>query len=95
MFSVISSQNELREEVIEKVKWQVNRDSAEDKLRDFLEWMYALKKDTLHHVSDVLFCCKYVTASLSVCRGDFTSTGPQDGWSSSRKSTAVNCAILV
>lgn len=47
----ISPQNELREEVIEKVKWQVNRDSAEDKLRDFLEWMYAVKKDTLHHVS--------------------------------------------
>jgi hypothetical protein len=41
--------NDLREEVVEKVKWQVNRDSAEDKLRDFLEWMYALKKDTLHH----------------------------------------------
>ena len=37
---------------MEKVKWQVNRDSAEDKLRDFLEWMYALKKDTLHHVRD-------------------------------------------
>ena len=44
-------QNELREEVVKKVKWQVNRDSAEDKLRDFLEWMYAVKKDTLHHVS--------------------------------------------
>ena len=36
---------------MERVKWQINRDSAEDKLRDFLEWMYALKKDTLHHVS--------------------------------------------
>ena len=44
------SQNDLREEVVEKVKWQVNRDSAEDKLRDFLEWIYALKKDTQHHV---------------------------------------------
>ena len=47
-------QNDLREEVVEKVKWQVNRDSAEDKLRDFLEWMYAVKKDTLHHVSVTL-----------------------------------------
>ena len=47
-------QNDLREEVVEKVKWQVNRDSAEDKLRDFLEWMYALKKDTLHHVSVIV-----------------------------------------
>lgn len=47
---MVPPQNDLREEVIEKVKWQVNRDSPEDKLRDFLEWMYALKKDTLHHV---------------------------------------------
>ena len=47
-------QNDLREEVVEKVKWQVNRDSAEDKLRDFLEWMYAVKKDTLHHVSVIV-----------------------------------------
>ena len=50
-------QNELREEVVEKVKWQVNRDSAEDKLRDFLEWMYAVKKDTLHYVS--AFICSH------------------------------------
>ena len=47
---VAPSQNDLREEVVEKVKWQVNRDSAEDKLRDFLKWMCALKKDTQHHV---------------------------------------------
>lgn len=33
------------------MKWSINRDSAEDKLRDFLEWMYAVKTDTLHHVS--------------------------------------------
>ena len=49
------SQNDLREEVVEKVKWQVNRDSAEDKLRDFLEWMYAVKKDTIHHVSPAIY----------------------------------------
>ena len=53
---VAHSQNDLREEVVEKVKWQVNRDSAEDKLRDFLKWMYALKKDTLHHVRP--YTCK-------------------------------------
>lgn len=50
LLSLFPPQNDLREEVIEKVKWQVNRDSPEDKLRDFLEWMYAVKKDTLHHV---------------------------------------------
>ena len=49
------SQNDLREEVMEKVKWQVNRDSAEDKLRDFLEWMYAVKKDTIHHVRPAIY----------------------------------------
>ena len=37
--------------MVEKVKWQINRDSAEHKLRDFLEWMEAVKRDTLYHVS--------------------------------------------
>ena len=55
---VAPSQNDLREEVMEKVKWQVNRDSAEDKLRDFLEWMYAVKKDTLHHVRPAICRCE-------------------------------------
>ncbi len=36
--------------MIENVKWNVNRDSPEDKLRDFLGWMSAVKRDTLHHV---------------------------------------------
>ena len=36
---------------MEKVKWQINRDSAEHKLRDFLMWMKPVKRDTLHHVS--------------------------------------------
>ena len=46
-------QDELREEVIEKVKWNVNRDSPEDKLRDYLKWMKAVKHDTNHNVSCV------------------------------------------
>ena len=46
-------QHELREEVVEKVKWSVNRDSPEDKLRDYLEWMKAVKRDTMYHVSSV------------------------------------------
>ena len=33
------------------MKWNVNRDSPEDKLRDFLEWMKAVKRDTIHNVS--------------------------------------------
>ena len=43
-------QHELREEVIEKVKWNINRDSPEDKLRDLLQWMKAVKRDTIHSV---------------------------------------------
>ena len=43
-------QHALREEVKERVKWMVNRDSAEDKTRDFLEWTKAVKNDTLHNV---------------------------------------------
>ena len=38
--------------MIERVKWNVNRDSPEDKLRDFLEWMKAVKRDTIHSVSE-------------------------------------------
>lgn len=47
-------QHELREEVIEKVKWNISRDSPEDKLRDLLEWMKAVKRDTVHSVSSSL-----------------------------------------
>ena len=36
-------QHELREEVVEKVKWNISRDSPEDKLRDLLEWMKAVR----------------------------------------------------
>ena len=36
--------------MIETVKWRVNRDSHEDRLRDFLDWMEAVKKDTIHTV---------------------------------------------
>ena len=49
-------QHELREEVIEKVKWNVNRDSPEDKLRDYLKWMKAVKHDTEYHVSYMCVC---------------------------------------
>jgi inositol 1,4,5-triphosphate receptor type 1 len=41
--------SDLREVIVEKVKWQINRDSAEHKLRDFLMWMKPVKRDTLHH----------------------------------------------
>ena len=45
-----SPQNKVREDLVERVKWNVNRDSPEDKLRDFMDWMKAVKKETIHHV---------------------------------------------
>ena len=44
-------QDQLSEEMVETVKWQVNRESAEDKVRDFLEWMKAIKGIVNHLVS--------------------------------------------
>lgn len=44
-------QDELPEEIIEKVKWSVNRDSAEEKVRDYLAWMKAVKREVIHVVS--------------------------------------------
>ena len=62
-------QNELRDEVVENVKWNVNRDSAEDKLRDFLEWLYAVKKDTIHNVCVHACACACVCVCACLCIG--------------------------
>ena len=43
-------QNTLSHNLVERVKWNVNRDSAEDKHRDFMKWMKAVKKETSHQV---------------------------------------------
>jgi inositol 1,4,5-triphosphate receptor type 1 len=40
--------DKLPEELIEKVKWNVNRDSGENKVRDFLEWTKAIKREIEH-----------------------------------------------
>ena len=55
-------QNKFREDLVERVKWNVNRDSPEDKLRDFMDWMKAIKKETLHHV-----CMCVCVCVLGVC----------------------------
>lgn len=54
-------QDQLSEELVEKVKWQVNRESAENKVRDFLEWMKAIKGIVNHLVSSASYC------SLIIC----------------------------
>ena len=56
-------QHELREEVIEKIKWNISHDSAEDKLRDLLEWMKAVKEYTIHRVSLI----KYLSITFESC----------------------------
>jgi len=43
-------QNTFGHNLVERVKWNVNRDSAENKLRDFMKWMKAVKKETSHQV---------------------------------------------
>ena len=48
--NIILYQDELPEELIEKVKYKVNRDSPEDKTRDYLDWMKAVKKEMFHIV---------------------------------------------
>ena len=48
--NAVTGQNELREEVVEKVKWNINRDSIEDKQRALLDLFEPLKKDLKHQV---------------------------------------------
>ena len=43
-------QNMFRKELISRVKLQIKRNSAKDKLRDLVEWMGVVKKDTNHQV---------------------------------------------
>ena len=43
----------MSDELVERVTWKINRDSAEDKVRDFLDWMKAVKRDVKHVVSKI------------------------------------------
>ena len=52
----------MPEELIEKVKYRVNRDSPEDKARDFLKWMEGAKKEILNLVSIII-----LSTYLCVC----------------------------
>ncbi len=45
------TQDELRKELRTEVKWNVNRESPEEKVRDFVTWSKACKKDVEHQVS--------------------------------------------
>jgi hypothetical protein len=49
----LSLQREFKEVVTSRVKWNIDRSSQNDKLRDFLHWMDALKKNAIHQVKVV------------------------------------------
>ena len=58
---------------MERVKWNVNRDSAEGKLRDFLKWMKAVKKETEHKVCVCVMKCGNVKVRLTIDLHCFSS----------------------
>ena len=43
--------DKLPEDIIEKVKYKVERDSPEDKLRDFIDWMDLVREEVLYLVT--------------------------------------------
>ena len=55
IYNDLPLQDKLPEELKEEMKYQVNRDSPEDKARDFLYWMKAAKKEINHLVSVVIY----------------------------------------
>ncbi len=50
-FNFYTNQVEIKDELRDTVKYQVDRSTHGDKMRDFHEWMDAVKRDTLHRVS--------------------------------------------
>ena len=63
----------MPEELIEKVKYRVNRESPEDKTRDFLKWMEGAKKEILHLVSVHTSVATSLTYTLYLFCVDCTS----------------------
>ena len=59
MFDCI--QDELREELRSEVKWNVNRESPEEKVRDFVPWMKACKRDIDHQVNETIDDCVVIS----------------------------------
>ena len=51
MHLLLTMQYEINDQLKDKVKLAVDRSTHASKLRDFHEWMDAVKKDTLHRVS--------------------------------------------
>ena len=79
IYNYIPLQDKLPEELKEEIKYQVNRDSPEDKARDFLHWMKAAKKEINHLVSKaiyILYLLVYDLLMVSIlCRLNFANIG--------------------
>ena len=68
----------MPEELIEKVKYRVNRDSPEDKTRDFLKWMEGARKEIVHLVSAPILLhhnSHSYTLCFVLCRLHFANIG--------------------
>ena len=48
------SQSELSEEDKDTVKSHIDRDSADDKLKDLLDWIYAIRHNVRHLVGVII-----------------------------------------
>jgi len=60
-------QSEISEGVKESLKYEVDRTTYGNKMRDFQKWMIAVKKDTLYRVSLLLYCrCKLIINTFLV-----------------------------
>lgn len=54
LFKMFFLQNNFREEVVEKVKWNIDRESMQTKHRGFVDLIKPLKDDLSHQVFIVM-----------------------------------------
>lgn len=57
-------QHELSEEDKDTIKNKIDRDSPEDKLKDLLDWIYAIRDNEKHLVSHVKYYNKLLSYLL-------------------------------
>ena len=44
-----SPQNKIQKDLMDKVKWNVNRESPKERQKDFLDWLKVVQ-ETIYHV---------------------------------------------
>ena len=50
MHNFASPQNKIQKDLMDKVKWNVNRKSPKERHKDFLDWLKVVQKETIYHV---------------------------------------------